>query len=208
MQSDDFMEATAEIGDVTITARADAAVIDVIDEVFQVLALEPDQLSDGYSSWFGWGPLFLGSEDSALVVGTPDYGSFPLSGPTSDLTLALQIELDQRRIPQASKIAPADIDFQESILMEPDLNPDADLVVSWTTGRDHEEPLRVIHASRTSLGDVHAYEESQLWRCRQLIPRVNPLFAVPFGMTGSMTSDGWVELTEADSGAKVWSAQL
>lgn len=208
MSSDDFIEAEAEVGDVTIVARADATVIDLIDDVFEVLALEPEELRSGYSSWFGWGPLFLGSEGSTLVVGTPDYGSFPLAGPTNDVTLALQIELDQRRISQALTIEPAVIDFQDPILMQPDLDPHSGLVVSWTAAPDHEEPIRVVHSSEASITDLQAFQETQLWRCRQLIPRVNPLFAVPYGMTCSLTTKGRVELTATNTGSTVWSGQL
>lgn len=202
------MEAAAEIGSATVAARADAAVMDVIDEVFQVLALEPDMIRDGHSSWFGWGPLFLGSEDSVLVVGTPDYGSYPLSGPTGDLTLALEIEIDQRRLPEAAEIEQTSIDFQDSILLEPGLNPDTEFFVSWAEVPDHEEPIRVLHSTRHPLGDLQSFEEVQLWRGRQLIPRANPLFAVPLGMIGSVATNGRVELADAENGTRIWSGEL
>ncbi len=86
-------------------------------------------LADGVRIQFGWALLRLRGEARDLVVEAPDFASDPFHEFTDDCSVPLRVVTAQAEVCTQAKAAPADVTFQQTIIVHKGCLQDAGLYV-------------------------------------------------------------------------------
>ncbi|HIY67125.1 MAG TPA: hypothetical protein H9830_12720 [Candidatus Agrococcus pullicola] len=204
MDRNELANVSRRIGSLTLTATAHREVIASVEDIFDLLEKDSDNLGDGYSFWYGWGPYFVTARGKSLVVEAPDYDSFPLTGPIEDLTTPLRLIRKQAEFARSTGLQAVEIDFQDTILTTPGVDDTADLLLTWVEDPEDTTLVRCVHRYSDETRDLRTYESLPLWRGVQLIPSLGPALILQPGYTANLGTDGVTKLSDDESGEVVW----
>lgn len=207
MDRNEFENVSRRIGSFALRATARRDVVASVEDIFDLLEMDSDNLGDGYSFWYGWGPFFVTAKGNALVIEAPDYDSFPLTGPIEDLTTPLLLIRKQAEFAQSTALQSVEIDFQDTVLIAPDVDDTADLLLTWVEDPVDTKRVRCVHQYSNETRDLRSYESLPLWRGVQLIPSLGPALILPPGYTANLGSEGVTTLSNDKSGEVVWSSR-
>lgn len=199
-----------EIGEVVVRGYATSDLIPYAEGIFEVLRDVQDDLRDGYTLWFGWGPIFLEAEQYGYTLTVPDYAQDPRVDRTEDLSIALWTLVGQAGLIDSIDVEPAEIGFDDEVIVEQgwDSAPDLELQ-RQESGREGDSGWTIsVFSTKDRQFDPERYERIPAWKVLQLRPRVTQALTLPADTATVMAGDDVLVVFRLSDGAKLFDGRV
>lgn len=197
------------IGDTVVRGHTTSDLIPYAEGIFEVLRDVAQDLRDGYTLWFGWGPIFLKAAPHGYTLISPDYAQDPRVDRTEDLSIALWTLVGQVGLINSVGVEPTEIGFEDDVIVEQgwDTAPDLELQRQESSREGDSGWTISVFPTRDRQFDPKRYERIPAWKALQLRPTVTHALTLPHDTSTVMAGNEVLVVFRMSDGAKLFDAR-
>ncbi|MBC1800338.1 immunity protein Imm33 domain-containing protein [Listeria booriae] len=169
-----------KINDKNIIIEAEKELKPQAELLFQVLSnIDSDKLIDGYAIQVGWTVYFLREIEAIYQLTAPNFSTNPFEDETTDLTVALWIQLQQSHFLRKVNVDGETIKFSDKVVVAKNILQKSDIYLQRSDGQEKGDSGWYIGAVN-EVDDTDELEAFYAYQLLKIRPELIKVLALPF----------------------------
>ncbi|CAM4030811.1 hypothetical protein HCA64_06495 [Listeria booriae] len=164
----------------SVAVKAEAKLKPQVDLLYKFLSnIETSNIIDGYSIQIGWAVYFIRGAGDSFQLTVPNFSTNPFEDETTDLTVALWIQLQQSHFLRKVNVDGETIKFSDKVVVAKNILQKSDIYLQRSDGQEKGDSGWYSGAVN-EVDDTDELEAFYAYQLLKIRPELIKVLALPF----------------------------